>query len=77
MTPEEKRRSRQQEIEQSTLSPQSPAGAGARGVPGNLTEEGGEGQGDGEGEGEEEIVMSATSFPGHVWEPSFAVWEGD
>lgn len=55
MTPEEKRKSRQLEIERSTISP------------------------DWREESEEEppVVMSATSFPGQLWQPEYAHWDGD
>ena len=61
LTPEEKRRSRQQEIERSTMSPQAVAesNAGVR------------------RDSEDEVVMSATSFPGQMWTPDYAHWEGE
>ena len=61
-TPEEKRRSRQQEIERSTMSPQAAAELNA----------GGRGRDSGD-----EVVMSATSFPGQMWTPDYAHWEGE
>ena len=73
---EEKRRSRQQEIEHDTAN-YSPARVHAeRKIPGEVVRED---RADGEGKEveEEEIVMSATSFPGHVWEPDYGAWEGD
>lgn len=68
MTPEEKRekrKSRQQEIERSTLPPT------------NMKIGGGVG-GSGRGENEDEQpVMSATSFPGQMWQPDYSHWDGD
>lgn len=55
LTPEEKRKSRQLEIEQSTISP-------------HYREE---------REKEPPVVMSATSFPGQMWQPEYAHWDGD
>ena len=60
LTPEEKRRSRQQEIERSTMSPQAVAEMNA-----------------GRRDSEDEVVMSATSFPGQMWTPDYAHWEGE
>ncbi len=60
LTPEEKRRSRQQEIERSTMSPQAVAELNA-----------------GRRNSEDEVVMSATSFPGQMWTPDYAHWEGE
>lgn len=70
LTPEEKRRSRQLEIERASIPPppplqlrqRSPAGEEPRGYRG----------GD---EDEEPVVMSATSFPGQMWQPSYAHWD--
>ena len=62
LTPEEKRKSRQLEIERSSIPPQSPA----RTVPSHVQEAEGE---------DEEPVMSATSFPGQMWQPSYAHWD--
>lgn len=68
MTPEEKRekrKSRQQEIERSALPPT------------NMKIGGGVG-GSGRGENEDEQpVMSATSFPGQMWQPDYSHWDGD
>ena len=61
LTPEEKRKSRQQEIERSTMSPQAVA---------ELNVGGRRDSGD-------EVVMSATSFPGQMWTPDYAHWEGE
>jgi len=55
LTPEEKRKSRQLEIERSTISP-------------HYREE---------SEEEPPVVMSATSFPGQLWQPEYAHWDGD
>jgi len=52
LTPEEKRKSRQLEIERSTIDPY-------------YREE------------EPPVVMSATSFPGQMWQPEYAHWDGD
>ena len=62
LTPEEKRKSRQLEIERSSIPPQSPA----RNVPSHVQEMEAE---------DEEPVMSATSFPGQMWQPSYAHWD--
>lgn len=62
LTPEEKRKSRQLEIERSSIPPQSPA----RNVPRHVQEVELE---------DEEPVMSATSFPGQMWQPSYAHWD--
>ena len=64
LTPEEKRKSRQLEIERSSIPPQSPARDIA---PSHVQEEV-------EAE-DEEPVMSATSFPGQMWQPSYAHWD--
>ena len=61
LTPEEKRKSRQQEIERSTMSPQAVT---------ELNTGGRRDSGD-------EVVMSATSFPGQMWTPDYAHWEGE
>ena len=66
LSPEEKRKSRQQEIENSTLTPKSPVKSSIRTVP-NHTQE----------EEDEPVVMSATSFPGQEWQPEYAHWNGD
>lgn len=55
LTPEEKRKSRQLEIERSTISP-------------HYREE---------REEEPPVVMSATSFPGQLWQPEYSHWDGD
>lgn len=65
VTPEEKRRSRQHEIERSSIPPQSPAYAGRMSMSGRGVEN------------DEPVVMSATSFPGQEWQPSYAHWDGD
>ena len=62
LTPEEKRKSRQLEIERSSLPPQSPARHVPTYVPAQEIED-------------EEPVMSATSFPGQMWQPSYAHWD--
>ncbi|KAF6236932.1 hypothetical protein HO173_004809 [Letharia columbiana] len=62
LTPEEKRKSRQLEIERSSIPPQSPA----RNVPRHVQQVEFE---------DEEPVMSATSFPGQMWQPSYAHWD--
>lgn len=71
LTPEEKRKSRQMEIERSGIPPpqlQSPARDHV--VHGYVQEEEGV-----EEEVDEEPVMSATSFPGQMWQPSYAHWD--
>jgi len=65
-TPEEKRRSRQQEIENATMKPQTPPNDGVR--------TGSRRVGDTE---DEPVVMSATSFPGQEWQPDYLHWDGD
>ena len=68
LTPEEKRKSRQMEIERSSIPPpqqQSPARNNV--VPPSHVQE--------EEVEEEEPVMSATSFPGQMWQPSYAHWD--
>ncbi|CAD6570265.1 MAG: hypothetical protein ASARMPREDX12_003434 [Alectoria sarmentosa] len=62
LTPEEKRKSRQLEIERSSIPPQSPARSVPRYVQDQEVED-------------EEPVMSATSFPGQMWQPSYAHWD--
>ena len=64
LTPEEKRKSRQLEIERSSipLPPPSPA----RNAPSHAHGDDGD---------DEEPVMSATSFPGQMWQPDYAHWE--
>lgn len=62
LTPEEKRKSRQLEIERSSIPPQSPARHVRSYVPEQEMED-------------EEPVMSATSFPGQMWQPSYAHWD--
>lgn len=66
LTPEEKRESRRLEIERSTLSPAAAAAAAAAAspVPRRVPED------------EEHIQMSATSFPGQIWQPEYAHWDG-
>ena len=74
MTPEEKRRSRQLEIEighMSTGKIQSPDGKMSAGGLGGVKEEGGIGEDD------ERIEMSATSFPGQEWHPPYDYSWGD
>lgn len=63
LTPEEKRKSRQLEIER--IPPPSPA---PNTVPRHVQEEEVEAE-------DEEPVMSATSFPGQMWQPSYAHWD--
>lgn len=67
LTPEEKRKSRQLEIERSSIPPPSPARNIA---PRHVQEE----EEVVEAE-DEEPVMSATSFPGQLWQPSYAHWD--
>ena len=74
MTPEEKRRSRQLEIEighMSTGKIQSPDGKMSAGGLGGVKEEGGIGEDD------ERIEMCATSFPGQEWHPPYDYSWGD
>ena len=67
MTPEEKRESRRLEIERSTLSPAAAAAAATTSpIHRHVIED-----------EEENIVMSATSFPGQLWQPDYAHWDGD
>lgn len=68
LTPEEKRESRRVEIERSTLSPAAAAAAAAAASP--VSRPVRETQ-------EEHIQMSATSFPGQLWQPEYAHWDGD
>ena len=66
LTPEEKRKSRQLEIERSSIPPpQVPARSNAPAYEGGRV-------GD---DDDAEPVMSATSFPGQMWQPSYAHWE--
>ncbi len=65
LTPEEKRESRRLEIERSTLS-SAAAVAAASPVPRHVRDD-----------EEEHIQMSATSFPGQLWRPEYAHWDGD
>lgn len=65
LSPAEKRKSRQQEIETGHLSATSPSSAGRNAMPTAVEEI-----------GDEEIVMSATSFPGQEWQPSYAHFDG-
>ena len=62
LTPEEKRKSRQLEIERSSIPQQSPTRSGL----GHTQEVDVE---------DEEPVMSATSFPGQMWQPTYAHWD--
>ena len=66
LTPEEKRKSRQQQIENSTLTPQSPVNLGTKATPRQMREV-----------EDEPVIMSATSFPGQEWQPAYAHWDGD
>lgn len=66
LTPEEQRESRRLEIERSTLSPAAAAAFAASQVPGHVREE-----------EDEHIQMSATSFPGQLWQPEYAHWDSD
>lgn len=68
LTPEEKRKSRQLEIERSgiPLPPPPQQQSPARNVPPPRLVQ---------AEDEEEPVMSATSFPGQMWQPSYAHWD--
>ena len=79
MTPEEKRRSRQLEIETGHMSPSGIGSVGgnasgkmnAGGLRGVNEENGGD-------EDDEKIEMSATSFPGQEWQPRYShAWTGD
>ena len=78
MTPEEKRRSRQLEIETGHMSPGgmgniggSATGKNSGGLKGLNEENGSE-------EEDEKIEMSATSFPGQEWQPGYShAWMGD
>ena len=67
LTPEEKRRSRQQEIERSTL-PRTDMNIGSRSAEGMEVRRMSD---------DEQPVMSATSFPGQMWQPDYAHWDGD
>ena len=70
LTPEEKRKSRQLEIERSTIPP--PQAPPARSNPPAYEREEAGRVGD---DDDAEPVMSATSFPGQMWQPSYAHWE--
>ena len=87
MTPEEKRKSRQEEIEKGHLTPGGSATSVQGGKMSVLQEDegvnekemamantGGKG---GDEEEEETILMSATSFPGQMWQPDSMAWEGE
>ena len=68
-TPEEIRRARREEIERSGM-PQCSGGRGngnAGGLGGDVRME----------EPEEQVVMSATSFPGQEWHPGGGGWFGE
>ena len=75
MSPEEKRRSRQLEIETGHMSSAGVGSSGGKPSAGGL---GGVREERGSEEEDEKIEMSATSFPGQEWQPSFDYsWAGD
>ena len=71
MTPEDKRRSRQQEIETGHLSPQFTSGGGGAGISPEGKDQRNTLHGLREREEDEPIVMTATSFPGQEWRPGY------
>lgn len=71
LTPEEKRKSRQMEIERSSIPPPPRSPARNDVIPSSHVQE----EVEVEAEDEEEPVMSATSFPGQMWQPSYAHWD--
>ncbi len=56
------------EIEQGGMQPRSTAGAAGGGAPRQGVRQVVEAE-------DEEPVMSATSFPGQMWQPSYAHWD--
>ena len=76
MTPEEKRKSRQEEIEKGHLSPATPTAATGKMSVVQEKEHAARNAPEKEDE-EEEIVMSATSFPADMWQPDYMAWEGE
>ena len=89
MTPEEKRKGRQEEIEKGHLSPSSAATATGSAQRGKMSvvHENETARSSPYGERsasrqvlqqeDEPIVMSATSFPGQLWQPDYLAWEGE
>lgn len=84
MTPEQKRKSRQEEIERGHLSPSDLTASGQREKMNVLLEdeaangkEAAVSRSNGNMEDDEPIVMSATSFPGQMWQPDHLAWEGE
>lgn len=84
MTAEENRKSRQEEFEKGHLSPNDGAASDQKEKMSVLQED--EAVNEKETvkadsrpplEDDESIVMSATSFPGQMWQPDFLAWEGE
>ena len=83
MTTEEKRKSRQEEIEKGHLSPPSATTSAQKGKMSVVQEDEGAKSETPKPKPkpapaeDEPIVMSATSFPGQMWQPDYLAWEGE
>ena len=82
MGPEEKRKSRQEEIEKGHLSPASVMMGAQKGKMSAVHEDEGPKSETPKPKPtpvveDEPIVMSATSFPGQMWQPDYMAWEGE